>query len=334
MIAPYHLLAIPSLLCSPFQTLFFALYSCHISPSFVGFGETRKRDSVQMKGFVVSLSNGGANWERKEFIHILLPSQPVYSECIPNHIRNNYTIHSIAPGFTDNNIKHNANHLRLPYHIKETRNKKMAQRAPASKKAKSKAPAKTPRTRLQRRNERLVVRDIPVLPPTFRCWFCIGEKRLGEKVPYSRTLPICRMCQEHFTRVASERDTDTHPAAANSGSASRPALPSSSPLSSTSHLPRPRHLGFPSHPLRPAVVIDPRKGLKKKIMLRLKGPSKKPDVGPTSNERREDGTEVRRRLPAPRKHPRPILFLSLPKPTGEDGGKILLRFRNPLRNKE
>lgn len=213
----------------------------------------------------------------------------------------------------------------------------MARRAPKSKKAKSKAPAKPPRTRLQRRNEQLVVRNIPVLPPTFRCWFCIGEKGLGEEVPHSRTLPICRKCQEHFTRVGSERDTDTHPAAAISGSASRSALPLSSFLSSSSpsHLPRPRHLGFPSHPLRPAVVIDSRKGLKKKMILRFKGPPKQPDGDPTSNERRQEKTEItRRRLPAPRLHPRPILFLSLPKPTGEDGGKILLRFRNPLRNKE
>lgn len=211
----------------------------------------------------------------------------------------------------------------------------MARRAPKSKKAKSKAPARTHRTRLQKRNERLVIRDIPVLPPTFRCWFCIGEKRLGEKVPYSRTLPICRKCQEHYTSVVSERDTDTHPTAAISGSASRSALSSSSSLlSSSSHPPRPTHLGFPSHPLRPAVVINSRKGLKKKMILKLKGPSKKPDGDPTSNERREEKTEVRQRLSTPRQPPRPILFLSLPKPTGEDGGKILLRFRNPLRNKE
>lgn len=270
------------------------------------------------------------------------PLQPVYNKFIPNHekylilhIRNNYTIHSVAPCFTDNTIKHNANHLRLPYHIKETRNqKKMPRRARTSKKAKSKAPAIAHRTRLQKRNERLVIRGIPVLPPTFRCWFCIGQKRLGEQVPYSRTLPICRNCQEHYTSVASERHTGTHPAEAISGSASRSALPSSSSLSSSSHPPRPTHLGFPSHPLRPAVVIDSRKGLKKKIILKLKGPSKKPDGDPTNNERRKEKTEVRLRLSAPRQPPRPILFLSLPKPTGEDGGKILLRFRNPLRNKE
>lgn len=210
----------------------------------------------------------------------------------------------------------------------------MARRAPKSKKAKSKA-AKAPRTRLQKRNEQRVIRDIPVLPPTFRCWFCVGEKRLGEKVPYSRTLPICRNCQEHYTSVASEPDIDTHPTAAISGSASRLALPSPS-----SYPPRPTHLGFQPRPLRPAVVIDTRKGLRKKIILRFR-PSKKPDCdskssnevqqerrAPTSNERREEILGVRQRLP------RPILFLSLPNSTGEDGGKILLSFQNPLRNTE
>lgn len=190
--------------------------------------------------------------------------------------------------------------------------------APTSKKAKSKAPAKAPRTRLQKRIEQRLIRDIPVLPATFRCWFCVGEKRLGEKVPYSRTLPICRNCQEHYTSVASEMDTDTHPTPAISGSASRSALPSSS-----SYPARPTHFGFPSHPLRPAVVIDTRKELRKKIILKFRGPSKKPDC---------DTTGVRQRLPAPRLHPKPILFLSLPNPTGEYGGKIPLRFRNPLRN--
>lgn len=174
-----------------------------------------------------------------------------------------------------------------------------------------------------------------MLPPTFRCWFCVGEKRLGEKVPYSRTLPICRNCQEHYTSVASEPGIDTHPTAAISGSASRLALPSPS-----SYPPRPTHLGFQPRPLRPAVVIDTRKGLRKKIILRFRL-SKKPDCdptssngvqqerrAPTSNERREEILGVRQRLP------RPILFLSLPNPTGEDGGKILLSFQNPLRNNE
>ena len=232
--------------------------------------------------------------------------------------------------------------------------KNMAPRVRTSKKAASKAPAKTHRTRRQRRNQQLVIRNIPVLPPTFRCWFCVGEKRLGEKVPYSRTLPICHNCQGHYTSVASQRATDTHPAASISGSASRSALPSSPP--------RPAHLVFPSHPLRPAVVIDSGKGLKKKIILKLKAPSTKTGA-PTSNEGHKkrktirlrlsapkaptpekpdnlmsnEGREekrVRLSLTAPKQRRRPILFLSLPKSTGEHGGKILLRFLNPLRKIE
>ena len=246
------------------------------------------------------------------------------------------------------------NHLRLPYHF--IKNKFMAPRVCTSKKAASKAPAKTHRTRRQRRNEQLVIRNIPVLPPTFRCWFCVGEKRLGEKVPYSRTLPICHNCQGHYTSVASQRATDTHPAASISGSASRSALPSSSSP------PRPAHLVFPSHPLRPAVIIDSGRGLKKKIILRLKAPSTKPGA-PTSNEghkRRKriilrlsapkaptpekpdspmsnEGWEekrVRLRLTAPKQRRRPILFVCLQKSTGEDGRNILLRFSTPLRKIE
>lgn len=203
----------------------------------------------------------------------------------------------------------------------------MAPRAPP------KAPTKTRRTRRPRRNEQLVIRDIPVLLPTFRCWFCVGEKRLGEEVTHSRTLPICRQCQEHYTSVASKQDSDTHSAAAISGSASRLTLPSSS-SSLSSPPPRPTRFGFPSRPLRLAIVIDSRNGLKKKIILKLKAPSKKLGGDPTSNERREVKKNVRLRLSAPRKPPRPILFLSLPKSTSDDGGKILLRFPNPLRKNE
>lgn len=234
----------------------------------------------------------------------------------------------------------------------------MAPKAPTSKKAASKAPARTHRTRRQKRNEQLVIRNIPELPPTFRCWFCVGEKHIGKKVPNSRTLPICHSCQEYYASVASGQATDTHPAAAISGFASRSALPSSS----SSPPPRPAQLGFPSHPLRPAIVIESGKGLKKKITLKLKAPSKKPGA-PTSSEGQERRKSVtlrlsaskaptpkkpdnpmsnegrgrlgeRLRLAAPKQAQKPILFLSLTKSTGEDGGKILLRFPNPLRKKD
>ena len=203
--------------------------------------------------------------------------------------------------------------------------------APPAKKAKSKDSAIAHRTRKQTRKERLEVRDLPELPQTFRCWFCIGEKRLGEKVPYSRTLPLCRKCQEHYTKVASERDTDMpHPTSAipSTPSCSALPLPSSSP-SSLSHRPWPTHFGFPSHPLRPAVVINMHKGLKKRITLNFKRTSsKKPDGDdPTSS----NGVQKKTKTRAPRQPPKPILFLILPKPNGEDGGKILLKFRNPLR---
>lgn len=222
---------------------------------------------------------------------------------------------------------------------------KSVRRAPTSKKAKSKASAVARRTRLQIRKERLEVRDLPVLPQTFRCWFCIGEKRLGEKVPYSRALPLCRKCQEHYTKIASERDTDnTHPpTAAISSSESHSALPSSS--TSSSHRPWPTHFGFPSHPLRPAVVINTHKGLKKRITLNFKKrtSSKKPDgVGddPTSSnnnggrgQKKKETRKVRPKLSALKQPPKSILFLILPKPNGEDGGKIPLKFRNPLEKK-
>lgn len=211
----------------------------------------------------------------------------------------------------------------------------MAPRAPKSKKAASKAPAKTYRTRRQKRNEQLVIRNIPVLPPTFRCWFCVSEKRLREKVRHSRTLPICHNCQERYTNVASARDTGTHPAAAI-------LIPSSPPPSSSSSSPpppRPMYRAFPSRPLRPAVVIDSRKGLKKKMILKFKASSKKASNAPTSSNKGQERIKcVRLSSKRPdiptgnegRRHPRPILFLSLPMSTGQDGGKILLSFPNPL----
>lgn len=102
-----------------------------------------------MKGFVGSLSNGGAYWGREEFIHILVPSPlpstvslqqvfPLSPEASSLHIRNSY-IHCIAAGLTDKTIQHNANHFRFPLSYppkKKSRNQKNGPESPQIKEGK------------------------------------------------------------------------------------------------------------------------------------------------------------------------------------------------------
>lgn len=230
----------------------------------------------------------------------------------------------------------------------------MAQRAP-SKKAATKVSSKTHRTRRQRKGQQLGsqqrIKNLPALPPTFRCWFCVGEKRLEEQVPNSRTVAICHNCHEHYSNIVPERyAADTQTAAASSSStASPPVLPSRLPTTT----PTRAHRAILSPPLRPAVVIDPSIGLKKKIILILKA-SKKLDA-PTSNqgpEKEKEKKKVKLRLTAPKKPDAPtsnerpkekkkkkvvrlgltepkklLLLLSLP---NKKEKKIFLRFPNPL----
>lgn len=235
----------------------------------------------------------------------------------------------------------------LSYH------KKMASRAPSNK-APTKVSAKTRRIRRQRKEQqpgpKQWIRNLLALPPTFRCWFCVSEKRLEEQAPDSRTVPICHNCHEYYSNVVSEQAVDAQPTAAF------PAFPQALPPSQLQTTPTPAHSFIPSRPLRLAVVIDPSKGLKKKIILRLKTPKKpnaltsnkgpeeekekkvrpsltapkKLDV-PKSNEGLEEKKKkkkVRLSLTAPKE---PLLFLSLPKRKGE---KIFPRFPNPLNKKK
>lgn len=177
-----------------------------------------------------------------------------------------------------------------------------------SKKTGTKAPRKTSQARGQTKGQRSQnPRNIPVA--SFRCFFCEGEKPLEEQVP-DRKLPVCTNCHEHYTAVVEER-------------AHVVAVPyTASPLpSSPSPLPTP----LPHSSIRPAVVIGPSKGSKKKTATRLTAPKK-----PNAIIEHSQGPEkkVKLRLTAP-KRPKPIIFLSLP---GRD--KILLSFPNPLRKKE
>lgn len=200
-----------------------------------------------------------------------------------------------------------------------------------SKKAATKSLTKDSRARRQtqaqlalaRRSQK--IRNVPLR--SFRCFFCLGEKPPEEQMP-SRTLPICTNCHEHFTIFVSQR---AHPAAPTYTPyplpSSPPPPPTPLPCPTTQRGRFPKDHRFLDHeevipsPLRPAVVIDPSKGLKKKIMLRLRAP-KKPDAIDPSKKK------IRLRLTAPKK-PKPILFLSLSK-----GVKILLTFPNPLRKKD
>lgn len=203
----------------------------------------------------------------------------------------------------------------------------MAPRA-SSKIAATKVPAKMFRTRRQTKEQQLRlqqrIRKLGALPPTFRCWFCVGEKHLEEQEPNTRTVPICHNCSEYYRNVLSERDAAaTQPTVAASSS----ALPSRIPTTT----PTPAGGVITSPPVRLAVVINQSKGLKKKIILKFKV-AKKPGV-PTSNEGREEHNERRKiKLRSSMKMAR--IFLSLPKrgeEEEEEKEKIFLRFLNPLK---
>lgn len=272
------------------------------------------------------------------------------SEASSTYIKRKWTLSSIpaSPVLTPYTTQTNQNPL-YQHH------RKMALRAP-SKKAATKVFSKTHRTRRQRKGQQLGlqqrIRNLPALPPTFRCWFCVGEKRLEEQVPNSRTAAICHNCHEHYSNIVPERDAaDTQTAAAISSSFSPPTLPSRLPTT-----PARAHRVILSPPLRPAVVINPRIGLKKKIILILKA-SKKLDA-PTSNEGPEEEKgkmKVKLRLTAPKKPgaptsnerpekkkkkvvrlgltepEKPLLFLGLPNRKEE---KIFLMFPNPLNKRK
>lgn len=177
-----------------------------------------------------------------------------------------------------------------------------------SKKTGTKAPRKTSQARGQTKGQRSQ-NPRNILVASFRCFFCEGEKPLEEQVP-DRKLPVCTNCHEHYTAVIEER-------------AHVVAIPyTASPLpSSTSPLPTP----LPHSPIRPAVVIGPSKGSKKKTATRLTA-AKKPNAIIEHSQGPEK--KVKLRLTAP-KRPKPIIFLSLP---GRD--KILLSFPNPLRKRK
>lgn len=251
----------------------------------------------------------------------------------------------------------------------------MARKAP-SKKSATKVPAKTHQTR-QRKEQQLRlrqrIRNLPTLPPTFRCWFCVGEKRLEEQVLNSRTVPICCNCHEHYSNAVRERNVvvDAQPAAAIYSSA---AAPPPSRLPSTTTVGKLAHGVNPSPPLRLAVVINQSEGLKKKIILKLKVP-KKSGAPPTRNERQDllrlavvkNPSErlkqkIRLKLTAPKKPVAPTrneggqeeghnekkklklrlreknvrIFLSLPERGEEEEveEEIFLRFPNPLSKNE